>query len=371
MPTIGRKDDDLLRKYWWVVLLFFVFVGGGTLMLMSGGGAGDGSLPTGAGESGLQASNQSLESLDLVSNPTGAPGAAMSLSMDGSYKRRSSPDDAPTSSLYQAPISAVNSGSPITDAATALKAKGSLGEALKKVAESSSSASSKGKNKGWGDAAVQTGFTVGKGKFAPMSSGLGGSGGGGSSGASFSSGATAFGSGRSNPGAANTTGLPAFGNPNRGRINAGTNETLNALKKLDQTTKSAANAKDLASAANYNSRGFDATASKPSGGGAPLASIGSVNGQLDGVPGNLKLDDPRLQNKEFKPPEIKKEEEVKDPNLEMEKMITQMLLQAVIGGVLGPVFGGIGSAIAGGMGLPPSNSSNSAGQSACKQAGTC
>ncbi|MCH7861571.1 MAG: hypothetical protein IH998_07755 [Proteobacteria bacterium] len=61
-----------------------------------------------------------------------------------------------------------------------------------------------------------------------------------------------------------------------------------------------------------------------------------------GVPRNLKANDPGINQREFKPPEIEKAKEVDDNREYMQQKMMMLLLQAVLTGIMGPMGGMIG-----------------------------
>lgn len=346
-PTVLRRTDgDVTRKYWWVILLGVLAVGGGSLLVMPKGGGGSG--PANDPASGV-ASEQSLESIDDGLNTIGAPGGPLNLSMDGAgaYKRKDdSASSSMKSSLYESPSTAINTGAPVVaQAGSAAQSGGSLADALKKIA---SSKPSKGENKGWGKAAVRTGFTPPKAAFSGGLSGLSGGGGGGGSGASMSvgggGGSTAFGFGSSSPGSAATIGGAAGLGGGLPKVRkGGHNRAMDILKKVEAvSSKATLSGGDLAN--NMNSRSFDGNAAKSAlSGGGTAASGGAAIG--DGVAENLKLDDPKLNNKKIEVPPVGADKPA-DPRGDMEKQIMMMVITMAIGGIMGPVLGGMGTGMA-------------------------
>ncbi|MBI4423018.1 MAG: hypothetical protein HY554_04795 [Elusimicrobia bacterium] len=347
MATVLRRSDggDPLRRYWWLILLVVVIGGGGALL----GTRRPGTEPAPDPELG-PGSDQSLESIGAGLPTIGAPGGALNLSMEGSYRRQDEANSTQKSSLFEAPAPAPGAGAPVVASAAAASAEGgSLADALKKVA----SAKPSRENKGWGDAIVRTGFAPPRAKFSALSGPGGAAGAGGSSGASFAarSVTTPFGLPASNPGlaAGSGAGVAGLGGPKVRK--GGRNQAFDLLKQVEKTAGQAMQANaDLAS--NLGNRGFDggakAAPSLAPAGGVPLGH-GGVAGRLEGVPENLKLDDPKLQKKELKVPEIKAEKDA-PAGPDMSQMLTMMLMQMAIAGIAGPMFGAIGMTMASAMG---------------------
>lgn len=345
-PTILRRtESDVSRRYWWVILIVLLALGAVSLvMLPKGSGPG----PAGGDGSAGLASEQGLESIDDGLKTIGAPGGPINLSMEGAgaYQRRDGSDAGQKSSLYESPTAAVGPGAAATVSEAGSSASGgTLAEALKKVASSKPDRSD---NKGWGSAAVRTGFSRPQAKFNSLS-GPGGGGGGGGSGASLGVGGVTnpYGIATSNPGSGSTVGLGAGGGGG-GDFKVrkgGRNQAFDHLKQVQNVAGKAAGAGgDLA--ANLGSRGFDAASARGGlAGGGTAASGGSVVGGPDAVPENLKLDDPKLQNKKIEVPAIGKDKSA-NPRADMERQMVMMLMMAAIGGIAGPMFGAIGVGMA-------------------------
>ncbi|MBI5623136.1 MAG: hypothetical protein HY924_05090 [Elusimicrobia bacterium] len=169
MVTV-RRDNDPFKKYWWVLLVGFGLTGLWVLIPLMG--------QTGSSHVAVtkpaSIEDQNLQSLDAQTNPSGAQGSAIDLSMDGSLRKKSRGDEAVTSSLYQ-PLEGGAPGAPIVEAAKK-DASVNLAAALKAVSKSDPA--------GWGGAKAQKGFTAPKASFRGLS-GVGGASSGGS-GASIS-----------------------------------------------------------------------------------------------------------------------------------------------------------------------------------------
>lgn len=355
-PTVLRRNDtDPLRKYWWVVLLLVLAAGGGVLSMMrSGDGAGGGGAADSA--SGMSATEQSLDSIDQGLSSLASPGGPISLSMDGSYRRREDGAGSQKSSLYEAP--GAGSAAPPGAAASVSTAgsaageggSGSLAEALKSVAKRAS----KAENKGWGDAVARSGFSPGA-KLKAMS-GLGAGGGGAGSSANLAVGGLAgggFSGGGSGPASGGTMLSGDGGSMGPPKVRkGGHNQAFDILKQVEKNVaKSAGVGSDLA--ANLGARGYDGASLKTAAGAPGLSGLpgagGQVVGKLDAIPENLKLDDPKLQKKDIKVPEVGKDKDAQKTGMDMEQMMMMMLVQAAIGGIAGPMFGAVGMGIANGV----------------------
>src|SRR3569832_1543004 len=100
--SVGAADDPY-KKYWWGILAGFIVTGAWLCIPIMETPVGSIHVDTRAKVGAVDASN-SEQSLDSADNPSGAPGGALDLSMDGA-KRKSKGDgsDDMTSMLYQAP----------------------------------------------------------------------------------------------------------------------------------------------------------------------------------------------------------------------------------------------------------------------------
>lgn len=320
-------------------------------MMRSGDGAGGGGAADPA--SGMSATEQSLDSIDQGLTSLASPGGPILLSMDGSYRRKDEAGSTQKSSLYVAPgagAAAPASAAALSTAGSAAGEGGSLAEALKSVAKRPS----KAENKGWGSAVARSGFSSGV-KLKAMS-GLGTGGGGAGSSANLAVGGLAgggFAGGGSGPGSGGTL-LSGDGGPmGPPRVRkGGHNQAFDVLKQVEKNaSKSAGAGADLA--ANLGARGYDGASLKAAAGAPGLSGLpgtgGQVVGKLDAIPENLKLDDPKLQKKDIKVPEVGKDKEAQKTGMDMEQMMMMMLVQMAIGGIAGPVFAGIGMGIANGV----------------------
>jgi hypothetical protein len=328
MNTISiKKNDDPFKKYWWVILLGFAGIGAWVCVPLMDTPIGSGSVST----RGLKTANQSL---DHMSNPSGAPGSAYDLSMDGAYGRNKGGQGGGTSSLYQAPP---ETGVGVGAAGAPLAASASFADALKEVSRKTDAS-------GWGGAKAQKGFTAPKLNSAGMT-GLGSSSGG-TSASSGGSGVGAFGSKVAQTGFASTRGLGAGaesgggGKPIMGAAKAAASMGQSALM-----SRSADVARSMAGASFDGSRGGSAI-----GDGQAQGLGGSYSG-LDAAPANLKVNDPNanVNTQETIPAEYAAEQ--KDEGEEMRKAIMMMVVSAVVSGVVGGVcnsiFGGAAAGAAG------------------------
>ena len=349
IDVLRRGEPDFTRRYWWVLLLLVFAVGGVAWLVTGPGGRGLGggaSGPSGA------AQDQSLGSIDDALRSAGAPGAPVDLSMEGAgaYRRHDDSAGAQRSSLFERSSTALNIGSPLgvgsasrarAGAGSASVGSSSLANALRNVANAKP-----GPSKGWGDEKARTGFTPGKANFGSFS-GLGGGGGGSGAGSSGGGSAgTPFGIAGANPTSAGTIGGDAAGGR---KIRKGArNQAFDMLKQVQQTAN-ASTRMGVEGASNLNASGFDG-GSKSNAGVAGAGGAGTGDGSVgegDGVAGNLKLDDPKLQKKNIDVPVVPPSKDAE--TMDMSKMIMMMVVQMAIAGILGPVFGGIGAGIAGAM----------------------
>ena len=66
-------------------------------------------------------------------------------------------------------------------------------------------------------------------------------------------------------------------------------------------------------------------------------------------PQNLKTSDPKLSKRDIKVPDVGEEDEVKNPEADMEAEMMKLIMSAAISGILGPVFKGIGDGVTAGL----------------------
>lgn len=317
-----RRDSDPFKKYWWVLLLAFGAVGGWICLPMMESGTGSAAVSR---EGGLKSLDQSLDSLH---NPSGAPGSAVDLSMDGTGAYRKKTDGPITSSLYQPPPEEAPAPSEAGP-----KSESNLANALKDISKKTASYDPTG----WGGARAQKGFTPPKANFGSLS----GTGGGSGSAASFSGGASsggsglgAFGTPTAKTGLAATRGLgQGAGEAPRGGV-----RSYNALQAASAQGIAAATQRSADAAAAMSGQSFDGggSSARISGAGGGIEGAGML-AKLDSAPVNLKMSDPKLSRKELTPPAKPVEE--KKENFR-EKMM-QMIMMMVVGGLVGPMMGGL------------------------------
>ena len=350
MPAIGRQEPDPLKKYWWVILVVCALVGAWIYMPTTSGTGSD------SVEISRTPAEQSLNSLDSVDNPQGAPGQARTSEGGGAGASRplTSPDQ--SSSLYHAPGSAA--GAPLTEDQVQALVEGLSVDSLAKAMQSVASGV-RPPDHGWGDAQVRTGFSRPKAQFEQVGALRGGTGGEGSAASLVFR--KPFGSG-GDPGLDMKPGpgLQGAGRAASGiaRQAAQNNQSLNALDRARKTSMDSLKGVDER-AMGMGGRSFDAS------GGA-----GGAQGQLSqaaaaaglnegaGVPANLKANDPSMNQKKLEPPKIEAASQVKDDSNKeyMQQQILMMIMGAAISGILGPTFSGVGMALAGGLGLSPPSS---------------
>ncbi|MBI4059874.1 MAG: hypothetical protein HY403_00435 [Elusimicrobia bacterium] len=299
--------DDPFKKYWWAILLGIAFTALWLLTPMLGEKSIGSTVVDTSGPDVDENVEQTL-ALDA--------GDGADLSMDGTGGKRKE-ESAFVSSLYQAPpeerasAAAAGSASPAT-----------LASALKKVSESDG---------GWGEKA-QKGFSIPKLAGGSLS-GMGAASGGRSGSAS---GTSAFGSRNANIGFAATKGL------------SGGSETAAVPNSKGMAALRAASAQSLLAAANTSnddargalSRTFDGAqaGSKIGGGGAAL---GGAYAALDAAPANLKLNDPKLEQKKLEAPPSADVGASSMEESDMAKQIAMQLAGAVVGAVIGGPVGGV------------------------------
>lgn len=318
-----RPSDDPYKKYWWVILAGFGVTAGWLSLPMMESSVGSTRVNTGGAAEGMPSGEASL---DGSSNPSGAPGSALDLSMDiGSRARKG--DGAMMSSLYQAPDEPelpVEAGT-----VGAAASGGTLASALKKAASADPS--------GWGGQKAQKGFA--QPKLGGSMPGLGGGGGSGSA-ASFTAGG-AFGSQNSQVGFAGTSGL-------KGSVSdlAGPKTAKAALVSAANTATKAANSLSKDGQVGGLSTLFDGRAKRGGsaigGEGGENLGAGGIYGSLDAAPTNLKLNDPSLDKREFKEPPAKVANTKDNRSQEFKEQMAMMIVTTVIGGVIG---GPVGTAV--------------------------
>lgn len=312
--SVGSADDQY-KKYWVAILIGFVVTGAWLCLPI---------METPVGSTHVDASKPAVDpnasqSLDSVDNPSGAPG--LNLSMDGVKSRKSLSDQPVESMLYQAPAEAAAgaaaAGAPLGAASGG--ASGSLAQQLKDVGDKKSASS------GWGEKA-QRGFNAPH--LGSSLSGFGGT----SGGSGASAGVSAFGSSNAQIGFGTTKGLHEDGGADKAPAGG-----VAALRRVAAMSQQAAANRSNDGATSGGSRIFDGT--KANAIGAPGGPAGAATYEaLDAAPMNLKLNDPKLQNKELKEPAA-----VDVPSAaggsDMGKQLAMMAATVIVGGVVGGMAG--------------------------------
>lgn len=292
------------------------------------------------------------QSLDSV-GAGNATGSAIDLSMDGAGKRKGKSDEAIASMLYQAPpeAGAAAAGAPLGSSTGGSSA--SLAQVLKSVGDK------KKDEAGWGEKA-QKGFSAPRLGGSGMS-GLGGGGGGSSASASASSGMGAFGSKGSQISFGGAKGLKDDGSADKTATG-----TQAALKGAAKASIAAAAAKSNDAARGGAGSFFDGSKGQAAAVGMPAGGPSGDYAALDAAPTNLKLNDPKLDQKELKaPPGTDVPTAASDDN-QMAKQMAMMVATAVIGGML-PGAGGQMVMMMGMMMMQQQQAQASAAKSAAEQ----
>ncbi|MDD5628467.1 MAG: hypothetical protein PHU21_05350 [Elusimicrobia bacterium] len=338
-----KKDNDPFKKYWWAILLGFAGVGAWVCMPLMDTSTGSVSVRS----RGLKTDNQSL---DNMSNPSGAPGSAYDLSMDGAGGKKKG-DGESTSSLYQAPpeaeTGAVAPGAPLTGSAPG---PASFANALKEVSRKTSASAS------WGNAKPQVAFTPPKGNFSSLS-GLGGGGGGGTGASAGPASMGAFGTGVSKTGMTTTRGLSGgeAGSSQGAKPIMGSLKGAAAQGQAALTTPSADAARAMSGASFDGSRGGSAI-----GGEKGASAGGGAYAGFDAMPANLKANDPEANEYKYEAVPAKYAAETQDEGEQMKKAIMMMVISAVVGGVVTGVVGSVFGGAAGGAASGASGAAMSA-----------
>ena len=142
-----RRADDPFKKHWWTILAGFGLIG--AWLFMPSAGPSVGSTHVDASSVAPSGADQSLDS---VSNPSGAPGGALDQSRAGADRTAQAQKEA-ASMLYQAPAlpgAVAAAGAPI------IAGKGSFPS----LAQQLKNAGSKTDSPGWGGEKAQRGFTA-------------------------------------------------------------------------------------------------------------------------------------------------------------------------------------------------------------------
>ncbi|MBI4376280.1 MAG: hypothetical protein HY549_07500, partial [Elusimicrobia bacterium] len=309
-----RRDNDPFKKYWHLVLLSFALVGGWIcLPLLDGSGSG-----VALREQGLMPADSGLQSLDSIHNPSGAPGSAMDLSMEGAgaYKKKEDPS---VSRLYQA--SAEEPGKAAAPEPAESK-PANLAEALKAISLRSPSFAD---NKPFSPPKANFGSLSGLGSGSSGSSGQMSASGGFSSGLS---GLGSFSTAKPDIGFAKAQGLGS----EEQSLAKGGSPGMQALNAAKATGLMANQQASYDAAARMGGAGFDgrgAGANSISGGGI---AIGGSYDALDRSPKDLKVNDPNLSMKEIQPPPTP--EPKIDEEEQRRQMMMQMIMMMVVGGVV-------------------------------------
>lgn len=338
MSVAIKRDNDPFKKYWWVLLLGFGVVGVFVCSpIFSSNALSKAKASSGRGESGFKSSS---DSLDSANNPSGAPGGAIDLSMDGSgaYRKRSS-DEPVHSYLWGSGVSA--SGAPAAAAGKDKdkdKDKDAAGAGSASMSASLNRAGKKDDPNGWGGVKPQRGFAPPKANFGGLS-GVGSSGGG--TGMSMSG--SGFGAANSGSGIGSGGGGSISGSA--GNVQFGTNKALNSLRSARSVAMMASGLSGDASA-NMGSRSFDGT-------GANANTVKSDKGKgfhnkLDTAmaPMNLKQEaikkpetpEAKKAKKDLEKGKEKDEKEEQDFGMQMIMMVLNIMVGGMAGGMANAMF---------------------------------
>ncbi len=320
-PRYAVSDaDDPFKKYWWAILGGIGFTAAWLLMPM----AGEKSI----GSTVVDTSKPKIEGSVEQSFADGDVGNGLNLSMEEAIKRRKE-DPAFSGSSLMLPTP---EGGETADAAAAGSAAGgaasgaksaSLAAALKEVGQS---------NGGWGDKKAQRGFDQPKLSGSGMS-GLGSAGGGRSGSAG---GTSAFGSSNANVGFGRAGGLSGSVKDDVAPAAKG---SIAALKALASQSVNAANNSSNDAARSSLAQAFDGAKAGSKIGGPGGGPGGARYDSLDTAPINLKLSDPKLNEKKLEAPPPSAPDPSKSAKGDDAEMAKQLMM-TVVGGVLGGVIGG-------------------------------
>ncbi len=315
------QADDPFKKYWWVILIGFGVTGMWLLMPMMGEKA-----------IGSESVNRVEPKIDDNAEQTFAPDdSGPNLTMDA-IARKKKDDGLMGSSLFQPLPDEEGAGLDETKAAatagSASVGGGNLSNALKKVADG---------NGGWGDKQAQRGFNSPKLSGSSLS-GMGSAGGGRAGSAGGGSGA--FGSKNANVGFGTTKSL-TDGPEEKGAASKGMAALRSAAAQAQQGLGSRSNDQASSSlrAAFDGSKGGNAI----QGGGAAIA--GGTYEALDSAPVNLKLSDPKLNEKKLEPPPGADVGQSDMDNSQFAKQLAMQMVGIVIGGAIGGPAGGMVSQV--------------------------
>lgn len=322
--AVGKADDPY-KKCWWVLLASFGLTGAWLCLPMMETSVGSTRVDT-----GKPAADAAVEqSLDAAVNPSGAPGDALDLAMDGAYRRKKS-DEPVTSMLYSSP-----GGPPAAPTARGVGAASAaptstLAQSLKAVADK--------KDSSWGGEKARRGFSSPRLAGGALS-GLGASKGGSS--ASSGSGMGAFGARNAQVGYSSTRGL---------RDDAGEGPAqsggIAALRQAAKTVSNAASQRSGDAASSGLSKAFDGSKSQNaiSAGGGGGADAGLYS-NLDAAPVNLKVNDPNLTKREFKPPPTAEARDASAANNDMMRQLAMAAVSAAISGMIPGAGGQVAAAV--------------------------
>jgi len=317
--SVGAADDPF-KKYWWVILVMFALTAAWLFLPILDAPVGSAHVdPSKAGPN-----PNAEQSLDAVEAANGAGGAAIDLSMDGSKKHKDKSEESFESMLYQPPpeAGAAAPGAPLgasanlTTLAQQLKDVGAAGAVKSKDAA------------GWNEKA-QAGFA------SPHlgGSGLSGAGSAGGGGAGASAGVSAFGASAAQVSMGSTRGL---------KEDDGEKAAAGGMAALRGAAKAATAA--AASKSNDTARAgvgsfFDGSKGRNSaiGGGPDIA--GASYAALDAAPANLKLNDPKLNEKKLDaPPATPAPSAAPDATKQMMMMMATMVIGGMVGGPAGQMI---------------------------------
>ncbi len=319
-PQYAVSDaDDPFKKYWWAILMGIVFTAIWLLTPMLG--------EKSVGSTVVDTSPKAAENVEQNFNADAGDG--INLSMEGTGRARKE-DPLFGSSLYQpapedaASTAAATAGSSALGSASS--SGGTLAGALKKVSESDG---------GWGGKKAQRGFTAPKlagGSLSGMSAASGGK-------AGSASGLGAFGSRNAKIGFAGTKGLSGDAADVETTVPGG--KGVGALKAAAAQAQLAASSRSSDDARSSLDKAFDGAkgGEKIGGGGAAIAGAYAA---LDAAPVNLKLADPKLNEKTIEPPagtDTGADNGMDDSELgkQIAMQMAGAVLGAVIGGPVGPI----------------------------------
>ncbi|MDP3543025.1 MAG: hypothetical protein Q8T11_11225 [Elusimicrobiota bacterium] len=318
-PQYAVSDaDDPFKKYWWAILMGIVFTAIWLLTPMLG--------EKSVGSTVVDTSPKVAENVEQSFTPDAGDG--INLSMEGTGRARKE-DPLFGSSLYQAaPEDKPAATAAALGSASSASSGGTLAGALKKVSEGDG---------GWGDKKKQRGFDAPKLAGASLS-GMGAAGGGR---AGSASGSSAFGSSNAKIGFAGTKGLSG-GDEAEAAVPAG--KGMAVLKAASAQSLLAAASKSNDDARSSLSKAFDgAKGGEKIGGGG--ASLGGGYAALDAAPVNLKLEDPKLNEKKIEPPSGADVAQSDMDDSELGKQIAMQLVGGAIGTAIGGPMGGIVSQV--------------------------